>query len=171
MSWHITASWPKIMTLIPRVYISEMTFSTGEKLDRELGLRWGRMRCDEEKAFYPSKKQDVERVTDSDRGAEDVGLAIRTVLSTWEGQALAGELDVAPPGSCTRTGLPLKVGALENDLFFGGTWAANGTGGVRLRACPLRRLVRERQTAPVLELGSRTTGMTLAGGGRAFRDP
>lgn len=85
------------MTLIPRVYISEMTFSTGEKLDRELGLRWGRMRCDEEKAFYPSKKQDVERVTDSDRGAEDVGLAIRTVLSTWEGQALAGELDVAPP--------------------------------------------------------------------------
>lgn len=55
MSWHITASWPKIMTLMPRVYISEMTFSTGEKLDRELGLRWGRMHCDEEKAFYPSK--------------------------------------------------------------------------------------------------------------------
>ena len=67
------------------------------------------MRCDEEKAFYPSKKQDVERVTDSDRGAEDVGLAIRTVLSTWEGQALAGELDVAPPGSCTRTGLPRRA--------------------------------------------------------------
>lgn len=107
------------MTLIPRVYISEMTFSTGEKLDRELGLRWGRMRCDEEKAFYPSKKQDVERVTDSNRGAEDVGLAIRTVLSTWEGQALAGELDVAPPGSCTRTGLPLQVGALEGPVLGG----------------------------------------------------
>ena len=63
------------------------------------------------------------------------------------------------------------LGALEKDLFFGGTWAANGTGGVRLRACLLRRLVRERQTAPVLELDSRTTGMTFAGGGRAFRDP
>ena len=35
-------------------------------------------------------------MTDSDRGTEGVGLAIRTVLSTWEGQALAGELDVAP---------------------------------------------------------------------------
>lgn len=32
-------------------------------------------------------------MTDSDRGTEDVGLAIRTVLSTWEGQALAGELE------------------------------------------------------------------------------
>lgn len=66
------------------------------------------MRCDEEKAFYPSKKQDVERVTDSDRGAEDVGLAIRTVLSTWEGQALAGELDVAPPWVVHKDRAPAK---------------------------------------------------------------
>ena len=43
-------------------------------------------------------------MTDSDRGTEDVGLAIRTVLSTWEGQALAGELDVAPLGRAQGQG-------------------------------------------------------------------
>lgn len=49
--------------------------------------------------------------------------------------------------------------------FSAGREPPAAPGGVRLRACPLRRLVRERQTAPVLELDSRTTGMTLAGGG------